>query len=290
MSAEKAKEGEVMGKEGVSAGELVAAGAALTRLENTTQMTVAVQRPRDNDAVLKEALKVLEMSPILVEKAIYSKPVGKDPDTDEMKHAEGLSIRAAEELRRIYGNNSAGSTVLGEKDDEVIIGAVFVDLEKNTRFAAEKGVSKFFTTKKGQVMQHKPDRLYDVVVPAHASKLLREVILRSLPSWLKMEFEAKARELAMKGRLPAMRKKMVSAFASLTPPVTEAMLLSYLKKEALDKVTREDVMTMKGIHTAINEGEISAKETFPQPDKQEGGTEEGKLPLNVKDKKGGASA
>lgn len=283
-----ANEAVVQQEKGQTPGsELVAAGATLIRLENTTQMAIAVQRPRDNEAVLAEALRVLELSPILVEKAIYSKPVGKDPDTDEMKHAEGLSIRAAEELRRIYGNNSVGVTVLGEKDDEVLIGAVFVDMEKNTRFAAEKGVSKFFTTKKGQVMAHKPDRLYDVVVPAHSSKLLREVILRSLPAWLKAEFEAKARELAMKGKLPALRKKMLSAFASLTPPVTDAMIMTYLKRDSMDKVTREDVMTMKGIHTAIVEGEISAKETFGiEETAKASGAEEGKLPLNVK---GGAA-
>ncbi len=161
--------------------EQLARGSTIIRLENTTQMAVAVQRPRDNEAVLKEALAVLDLSPTLVESAIYNKPVGKDPDTGKQKYAEGHSIRAAEELRRIYGNNSAGTAVLEDRADEVIIGAVFVDMEKNTRYAAEKAVSKYYRSKTGQIQRISPDRFYDVTVPANMSKLLREVILRSLP-------------------------------------------------------------------------------------------------------------
>jgi hypothetical protein len=268
-------------EEGSAAAAIVRAGDTLIRLENTTQMTVAVQRPRDNKAVLDEALAVLELSPILVERAIYSKPVGRDED-DKMKHAEGLSIRSAEELRRIYGNNSVGGSVIADRTDDVLIGAVFVDMEKNTRFAVEKAVSKFYKTRKGQVVQHQPDRLMDVVVPAHMSKLLREVILRSLPAWLKAEFEAKARDLATKGKLPTLRKRMIESFAAMPVPVDEAAILRHLGKEKAGEITREDVVTMRGIYTAILEGEMAVETAFPPEPKQETG---GKLPLTPKEGK-----
>ena len=256
-----------------SVGEkLIERGNTIIRLENTTQMSVAVQRPRNNEAVLKEALEVLELSPILCGAAIYNKPVGKDPDTGKMRYAEGLSIRAAEELRRIYGNNSAGTAIIEDKGDEIVIGAVFLDMEKNTRYAAEKAVSKFFKARSGQIQQIPPDRLNDVVIPAHASKLLREVILRSLPAWLKSEFEAKARDLGTKGSLPKLRAKMVESFAPLG--VTEKDILKHLGVTAVKDITKEDVALMRGIYNSIRDGDSVAEEHFgpkaadPKPQEQ----------------------
>lgn len=238
----------------------VAAGSTIVRLENMTQMAVSVQRPRNNKAVLAEAMEVLVLSPALVESAIYSKPVGKDKDTGKMKYAEGLSIRAAEELRRIYGNNSAGTTVIRDEPTEVIIGAAFVDFEKNTRYAAEKAVSKLFRTREGRIQEIPPDRLADVVVPAHASKLLREVILRSIPSWLKAEFERRAREIGQAGSLVGLRQRTLERFSTLG--VTEAQLLAHFGKEAVSKISRDDIATMHGIYTAISEGETTVQEVF----------------------------
>jgi hypothetical protein len=261
----KAATAEIVKPESGTVGEelaqQVAQGNTIIRLENTTQMAVAVQRRRDNKAVLDEALEVLELSPTLVEAAIYSKPVGKDPQTGKQKYAEGLSVRAAEELRRIYGNNSAGTSVLEDRKDEIIIGAVFVDMEKNTRYAAEKAVSKFFK-KSGtnQIVQIPPDRLQDVVVPAHASKLLREVVLRSLPAWLKSEFEAKARDLMLKGNLPKLRAGMVQKFGEMN--VTEEMILKHLGRAALKDVTRDDIVTMRGVYNAIRDGEQTVEDVF----------------------------
>lgn len=238
----------------------VSQGNTIIRLENDTQMAIAVQRPRDNKAVLKEALDVLELSPTLVEGAIYSKPVGKDPQTGQQKYAEGLSIRSAEELRRIYGNNSAGTSIIEDRKDDAVIGAAFLDMEKNTRYAEEQVVSKFYKTRQGQIVQHPPDRFADVVLKAHKSKLLREVILRSLPAWLKSEFEAKARDLAMKGNLPALRSKMTQKFTELN--VTEEMILKHLGKAALKDITREDIVTMRGVFNAIRDGEQTADDVF----------------------------
>ena len=238
----------------------VAQGSTIIRLENETQLAIAVQRPRDNKKVLNEALEVLELSSTLAEAAIYSKPVGRDQQTNQMKYAEGLSIRAAEELRRIYGNNSAGTTIIEDRKDDAVIGAAFLDMEKNTRYAEEQVVSKFFKTKEGHIKQIPPDRFADVVLKAHKSKLLREVILRSLPAWLKGEFEAKARELAMKGSLVTLRTKMVQKFTELN--VTEAMILGHLGKASLNDVSRENIVTMRGVFNAIRDGEQNIEDVF----------------------------
>lgn len=238
----------------------ITTGNTIVRLENSTQMAVSVQRPRNNKAVLAEALEVLDLSSALVESAIYSKPVGKDKDTGKMKYAEGLSIRAAEELRRIYGNNSAGTTVIRDEGTEIIIGAAFVDFEKNTRFAVEKAVSKLYRSRDGRIQEIPPDRLADVVVPAHASKLLREVILRSIPSWLKAEFESRAREIGTSGSLPALRQRMIEQFSTLG--VTDAQILAHLQKDAVTRITRDDIATMRGVFTALKEGEATTQEVF----------------------------
>ena len=104
----KEKEAEVLGPETPqeTAMELVSSGAALVKLENTTQMQIAAQRPRNEDRVLSAALAELERYPSMADEAIYSKPVGKDPNTNAMKYVEGLSIRAAESLANRWANSA----------------------------------------------------------------------------------------------------------------------------------------------------------------------------------------
>src|SRR5512139_804877 len=163
--------------------EVMEQGGVLMRLENTTQMAIAVQRPRDEATILAAALKTLDIYPSLAEEAIYARPVGKDDEGND-KLAEGLSIRAAEDLANRWGNNAFGAAIGTVTDDHTTIIAEYVDYQTNVRRSVEKFVSKSYKTRKGQIVQYAPDRYADIVVPKNISVALREVILRSLPPGL----------------------------------------------------------------------------------------------------------
>ena len=257
----KEKEAEVLGLE-TSQGttmEMVSSGAALVKLENTTQMQVAVQRPRNEDRILSAALAELERYPSMANEAIYSKPVGKDPNTNAMKYVEGLSIRAAESLTNRWANSAYACDVVHEDQGTITIAAIFMDYEGNTRHVVRRRLSKFYKKKNStQIAQYSPDRL-DVVVAAGMSKILREVILRSLPAGLKKEYEYKAYKVLEMQPLEQRQIAIVARFKEVG-----------IKKDALEthagkkirQLTAEDLKIYTGLLNAIRDGEISAEEAL----------------------------
>jgi len=232
-------------------------GNALVRLENTTQMQVAIQRPRDEAGILAAALKELDLYPSMAEEAIYNKPVGKD-DNGVMKYAEGLSIRTAESLANRWKNSAYGGQILSQDEEGCKIAAVFLDYENNTRRVIEKNISRFYKAKGGKIVQYSPDR-FDIVVSANISKNIREVILRSLPAGLKKEYENKARKLLKGDKLENRRKGILTRFAEVK--INQEQLEAYHKKAYKDW-KHEDITTLLGVYNAIREGELDKGELF----------------------------
>jgi hypothetical protein len=248
--------------------EIVKSGGTLVKLENNVQMAVAVQQPRDEAVILRDALHELDLYPSMAKEAIYNKPVGRD-DSGQQKYAEGLSIRAAESLANRWNNSSYGVEIVGEDDDSATIAAVFLDLEKNTRHVAMQRVSKFFKTRMGQIQRIAPDR-FDLVLKANSSKNLREIILRSLPAGLKKEYETKARVILKKEPIAAQRTAMLERLADAG--ISEADLEAWKKKPVKDW-RREEILEALGILNAIRDGETTREAVFGEK-KQNGKKEE----------------
>jgi hypothetical protein len=237
--------------------ELVSQGATIVKLENSTQMAIAVQRPRDEAKILTAALKELDLYPSMAREAIYVKPVGKDEKGD-MKSVEGLSIRAAESLANRWNNSSWGTTIISEDEESATIAAVFLDYEKNTRHVKEQRVSKFYRARTGNITRYAPDR-FDTVMGANGSKNLREVILRSLPAGLKKEYEIKARIILKKEPLSAQRTAVLERFLDLG--VTQEQLEVW-KQKSIKEWKKEDVIDALGLVNALRDGEASIEAVF----------------------------
>lgn len=238
---------------------LLREGASLVRLENMTQMQIAVSQKRDEREILKEALNELDLYPSLAEKVFYTKPVGKD-ETGKMKYVTGLSIRTAESLANRWTNSAFGGDITGSDAESTTIGAVFLDYQKNIRHAVSRRVSRYYTTRNKQVVMYSPDR-FETTVAANMSKILREVILRSLPAGLKIEYEKKAKEILRggnkKAELQAHRERMLAAFA--THAITQADLEA-LRSKPLKDFTADDLTELHGIYNAMEDGETTKDE------------------------------
>ncbi len=241
--------------------ELIAQGASIVKLENSTQMQIAVQRPREESKILSESLKELDIYPSMAREAIYNKPVGKD-EKGEMKYVEGLSIRAAESLANRWDNSSWGTTIVSEDEESATIAAIFLDYEKNTRHVKEQRVSKFYKTRQGQIIRYAPDR-FDIVLGANSSKNLREVILRSLPAGLKKEYETKARGILKKEPLATQRQSIIERFSDLHVAIEQ---LEQWKGKLLKDWKKEDIIDALGLANAIRDGETSIESIFGSSD------------------------
>lgn len=237
--------------------ELLAQGAAIVKMENTVQMRLAIERPRDESKILAAALRELDIYPSMAREAIYNKPVGKD-DKGEMKYVEGLSIRAAESLANRWSNSSWGATITAEDEESATIAAVFLDYEANTRHVKERRVSKFYRSKSGQITRYAPDR-FSTILDANGSKNLREVILRSLSAGLKKEYETKARNILSKEPIAAQRQAIIERFADLG--ITSEQLEAW-KKKPLKEWKKPEIMEALGLVNALRDGETTIEEVF----------------------------
>lgn len=238
--------------------ELLAQGASIVKLENDVQMQIAVQRPRDEKKILELSLRELDLYPSMAKEAIYRKPVGKD-ETGQMKYADGPSIRMAESLGNRWANSSYGLTVVSEDEESATIAGVFLDYELNTRHVIEAKVSKWYKTSKGQVVRHAPDRFSDLILKANGSKILREVILRSLPAGLRKEYEFKAREVMKMEPIAQQRKALLERFIELQG--SQEMLEKW-KEKPLIKWSKEDIIDALGLANAIRDGEATIEGVF----------------------------
>ena len=255
----QAAEAEVMRE--TTAGEaLVAQGMSIVRLENNTQMQVAMQRPRDEGKILKASLHELELYPSLAEEVLYMKPVGKNPDTKKMTYAEGLSIRAAESLANRWVNSSFGCEIVAEDDLTVQLAGVFLDYENNTRHVVVGRVAKNYRARTGQVVKRTPDQI-ELAVKAEQSKVLREVILRSLPAGLKKEYENEVRRLLKGGKIENRKAAIVARFQELNVSV-ETLETHRGKKMA--EWEHDDIVSLLGIANAMRDGELTREAAFPE--------------------------
>lgn len=251
---------------------LLEAGHTLVRIENNTQMAMAIQRPRDEARILKALTTELSMYPEAADEAIYKKPVGGG------KFATGLSVRAAEAMAYRWGNNGFGAEIISD-DGEVVTGhATWVDFETNNRRTIPFRVSRKFKRKDNTMGRHTEDRFHETVVPAKQSKALREVILRSLPPGLKKEYERKAEEVRSKQGKDQRWAKMLRTFGPLG--VSQADLEKMIGKEA-KAFAPDDFDDLLGVYNAIMDGETTVAEAFGREVAQ--GASEGPKTVNVND-------
>lgn len=254
-------------------------GAALVRIENMTQMRLAIQEPRDIAKIKKEVLAELQTYPESAFDAIYEKPVGKEKVGNEwvQKYASGLSVRAAEALAYAWGNNAFAAEIVAD-DGTIVTGvAIYLDYEKNTRRAIPFRISRKYKAAGSSVMKLTPeDRFNDIVIPAKLSKVLREVILRSLPPGIKAEYEQRAREI--------IRKKEGDRWGRVLRHFSKLGVSAEDLEEKMGKdpqaLSDKDFEELIGMHNAIMDGETTVAQCFGK-DVAEAAADSGKTPVTM---------
>jgi hypothetical protein len=240
---------------------------ALVEAEVKARTAVALQRPRDWDAVRQKLLKEVSR-PGLAEQAEYKIPRGGTEIT-------GPSIRFAEAAIRAMGN-LAVSVRVTEDGKAMRKGEVVVcDLESNTTYSAAWVIDKTMERRKlpagvtaddivatrkasdgGTVYVLKaPETEVQLKQGAVVSRVLRGLALRLLPGDLLEEALDLARQVrtgALQAQDPeAVRKKIADSFASLG--VTVEMLAEYLG-HPLSQTTPAEIDDLRKLYVAIRDG------------------------------------
>lgn len=234
----------------------------VVRLENESIMAACAQRPRDMAQIKQDLIEQFELFPESAEASIYSKPVGKDPGSSQMKFAEGLSIRAAETLAEVYGYNRVRCDVSPLDDDHVKVEATFTDFQRGRIWQDSGIVSRVYKTRGGDERRVPTDRFYNVTVRAEGSKRVREVILRCINASLKAWYFSTCKETMKKLLTDDKLTEIVAYFNGIG-----------CKLEDLEKIVGRpksmgwlmaDRARLHGIANAIKENETTLAEVLDE--------------------------
>lgn len=222
-------------------------------------------KARDVKSVLKLAEDSLRMAPEFAIKAFYSIPY-RNSDGSEIR-VEGLSIKAAMELARCWGNCSNAVRIVSEDDEKIIVEGIFVDHETRSKTLRQVSISKQNYNKRTKMVIPMRDDRLNMAIQAGMSKAVRNAILSSLPAFLVEKYLKLAKELGFKKIKKEDRfKNAVKAFAVIG--VTESQLKAYVEKS---KYTSEDEIfdSLIGLYNAINDGQIKKEDFFPIEENQQ---------------------
>lgn len=264
------------GKEIATSAETAStAVAAQAKAAIEARYVMALQRPRDWDAVRLRVLKDCSR-PSFAETAWYRRPVGKKKNERtgkwEDSFAEGFSIRFAEAAMRAMGNLFPETMTVFDDTRKRIVRVLVTDLEDNITYSVDVMVEKTVersTLKEGQTplsqrinSYGKPVFLIEanegeltVKQEALVSKAMRKCGLRLLPGDIQDEaktkiFEVRNNEAA---RDPdAARRKLIEAFSWYG--VTPEMLAGYVGHPVATLAPAE-IVELQNIYMAVKDGD-----------------------------------
>ena len=221
------------------------------RSELEGEIEAARRFPRDLEAFTGRIVELVTRSPEIAAEMRYVIP-------RDGKLIEGGTIRFAEAILSVRGNARVASRITEETHDHVTAQGIFHDLETNVTISKES--TRRIVDKRGR--RYGPDMI-TMTANAAASIAMRNAILAGIPraEWEPALEAAKRAASASDKPLPELRQSAIKAFAPYA--VTESRILKMLGRQALEQVTADDIVKLRGVFSAIKEGETTAGEVFP---------------------------
>lgn len=236
-----------------------AVAMSTTREAQEVQAAVFMAKrfPRDENFAIARITQTCQRRG-LAEKAIYSYPKGG-------QNVTGPSIRLAEAIAQSWGNIQSGVVELEQRPGESVCMSYCWDLETNTRDTKIFTVSHSIQTKKGAKMLTDPREIYEHVANQGARRK-RACILAVIPKdVVDSAMEACQRTLASGTKEPLIDRlrKMVNVFQTeLSVPLESIERYMGYK---LDSFTEMDMVTLRGVYTAIKDGASKREDYFDLP-------------------------
>lgn len=228
--------------------------ALLNRSEIDMQVATAHKFPRSIKRFRNEALQMVTLNESVADSCLYALPRGD-------KTIEGPSARFAEVIASAWGNCRAGARVVSDAGDFITAQGVFYDLERNVAITYE--VQRRITNSRGQ--RFNADMI-GVTGNAASSIALRNAILKGVPKafWDDMYQAARAVVMGDFTTLANRRADALKAFVSLG--VSNEQVFAKLGVEGSVDITLEHLVVLRGLITAIKEGDTTPEQAFSPAD------------------------
>lgn len=237
---------EVQQVQAVDAGVLT----AISRAELDQKITTARAYPRSLKRFVAECMDMATLNESVAGACIYALP-------RDGKTIEGPSARLAEIVMSAWGNCLGGARVVDEGAEFITAQGVFHDLERNVSITIE--VRRRITDKRGR--RYSADMI-GVTGNAACSIALRNAVFKGIPKAFWEDIYVAARKAAV-GDIKTLATKRADALAFLQKHgVTEAMVLTTLGKEGVEDIGQDELATLRGLLTAIKDGDTTIEEAF----------------------------
>lgn len=228
--------------------------ALLNSSEIDQQMAYARKYPRSLTYFTKEVRGLVTLDPATAGSCIYAVPRAG-------KTIEGASIRFAEMVNYAWANTRVGTRIADIGDEFVTVEGLFFDLEKNSAVKSE--VLRRITNRKGEKFD--ADMIQTTSAAAGAIAR-RNAILTGIPKtlWMPMYEDARRVVAGDVKTLANMRSDAIKAFAIFG--ILPAQIYGVLGVNGHEEITRDHLVLLAGIKTAIEEKTITPEDAFA-PDK-----------------------
>ena len=228
--------------------------AVLNRSDIERQVTTAHKFPRSIKRFRQEALQMVTLNESVAESCIYALPRGN-------KTIEGPSARFAEVVASAWGNCRAGARVVSDAGDFITAQGVFYDCERNVGLTYE--VQRRITDSKGK--RYNADMI-GVTGNAASSIALRNAILKGVPKAFWDDMYQAARAVVM-GDFSTLANRRADALKALVAfGVTQEQVFAKLGVEGSADITLDHLVVLRGLITAIKEGDTTPEQAFAPED------------------------
>ena len=237
-----------------------------TRGEIDIQINTAKKHPRDIATFLRKAETWATINDEIAAGCFYKlKRKSRDGGT---AFIEGPSVRLAEIVASAYGNMRIDARTVDEDDRFVYSQGVAWDLQENVAIRFE--VRRRITTNTGARFN---DDMIGVTANAASAIALRNSVFRVVPKafWEPIFEKAKAVAAGTQEQLGQRRQKMLDYFVSKLG-VDKEKIFKHLEIDGVESMTVAHVETLRGLATAIKEGDTTIDKEFNDK------AEEGKMP------------
>jgi hypothetical protein len=245
-------EGDVLERDVTNEAMDQGALAVISKAEIDMQIATAHRFPRSVSKFIEEATSLVSLNEEVADECVYALPRGD-------KNIEGPSARFAEIVVSSWGNCRAGARVIDEGAEFVTAQGVFHDLQKNVFIAYE--VKRRIQDKQGRRFNLD---MIGVTANAACSIALRNAILKGVPKafWVGPYEKARATIMGDFKTLANRRAESLAAFQKFG--IKPEQVFEKLQVRGEEDITLEHILVLRGMLTALKEGDTSPDDLFPK--------------------------
>lgn len=219
------------------------------------QVATARRYPRSISRFLKEAETMATVSQQVADDCTYVLP--RKDKSGQTRNIEGPSARFAEIVASAWGNCRAAARIVSEDGEFVVAQGAFHDLERNVAITCE--VRRRITDRSGR--RFSADMIA-VTGNAAASIALRNAVFKGVPKayWQTAHEAARRVSLGDSKTLATRRSEALQYLSKFG--ATEQQVLQLLGVKSIEDVTIEHLGTLKGLATALRDGDTTVEQAF----------------------------